>query len=76
MRIVQIAVTGAWTLKTTHDGSVQGEARPVLVALCENGRVAWMEPDGYRNNWRPLMAVPDDLFDGAVERRVRRRAPP
>ena len=73
MKVVQIVATSTWILKTDHNGFVHGEAKPVVYALCENGRVAAMEPDGYRNNWRPLVAVPDDLFDRPVERRVRRR---
>ncbi len=74
MKIVQIAVTSTWTLRPDPDGVLRGEAKPVLYALCENGRVASMEPDGYRNNWRPLVIVPDGLFEAPVERRSRRRS--
>jgi len=73
MKVVQIAASSIWTLKSDHAGFLRGEAKSVVYALCENGRVACMEPDGYRNNWRPLVAVPDGLFDAPVERRVRKR---
>jgi hypothetical protein len=76
MRIIQIAAATSWSSGTDHAGAQQGQGKVVLFALCENGRVAWMEPDGYRNNWEPLLGVPDGLFDVPIERRTRRRQTP
>jgi hypothetical protein len=73
MRVIQIATTTSWNLDPDHDGALRGQGKMALFALCENGRVAWMEPDGYQNNWQPLMDVPDDLFDVPIERRTRKR---
>jgi len=73
MRIIQIASTTQWTIQSNPEGSSSGEGKPVLFALCENGRVAWVEPEGFRNNWRPLVEVPDGLFDAPIERRRKPR---